>query len=397
MAEAKKRLNPARILQIDVLKGLAIIAVIMQHTVTANDLLTATATSTTTTGIAFTGSVVSSAPSFALFGPALMVLLSLTTRQAVPIFVILLGVNSGMSFIRRGYASLKASYSKDYFKRRLQRFYVPFLMILAISLLIGLIETYISGINQIQLSIFALIGVVPIYAPGNYFILLVFQFVLVFPLFFYVYRRRPKLLLVACFVIGFLFQILFLFSQLISSDVYVDSILRFLPGIALGLWICEDLDLASKRNRFILLGTLVAVFFFVLNALSVYGQAVQPLSQLVGILYPFALFYPTLLVLAGIKYIPSEAASRVLSSVADCGKASYHIFLVQMLYFNLFTFFGILKLLNPTSNILLDAVVVAGNVVCCVVVGFLFKRGNAALKRQFQVLSTKMKSRFRAA
>jgi peptidoglycan/LPS O-acetylase OafA/YrhL len=279
-------------------------------------------------------------------------------------------------------------------------------MIFAVSLLIGLIETYLSGISHIHLSIFALIGEIPLigqmpaFAPGNYFIVLVFEFVLVFPLLFYLYRRRPRLLLVACFVIGFVYNILLLFSQVITSGVYVAQvpitfILRFFPAIALGLWLSQDFGLRSKRNRFILFGSLIAVLFFVLNALSVYGVATPPLGGWVGILYPFALFYPALLVMVCIKYLPSEATSRFLSSIAYCGKASYHIFLVQMLFFNLFAFFGVLTLLNPSSNLLLDAVIVAGNIVCCVALGVLFMHGNAALKRQWRVLRTKMKSRVR--
>lgn len=395
MADAKNRANPQRVVQIDVLKGLAIIAVIIQHTIDAQDLLGPGTVGTAATAASATVAT----PSFHISGAALIFFLLLSTRQAVPIFVILLGVNWSLSFIRRRYVSLKDGYSKDYFARRLKRFYVPYLIILAVSLLVGLFETYVSGINQISLSIFALVGVVPVYAPGNYFIILVFQFVLLFPLLFYIYRRLPRLLIVASFITGFLYQfIVYFFQPTLPGSGFLYqfivlfsnlSLLHYLPGIALGLWISEDFQLFSKRNRFIFLGSVISIVYFVLTALSAYIITLQPLSGVTGLLNPLAFFYPTLLVLLGIQYLPKNAKSRFVSSIAYFGKASYHIFLVQMLYFNLFAFFGVLKLLSPTSNLVLYSVIAAGNIVCCAAFGILFMRGTDSLNHQFQVLRTK--------
>jgi peptidoglycan/LPS O-acetylase OafA/YrhL len=374
----KTPVNPSHLVQIDVLKGLAIIAVIMMHTVTSGDLIDTATVSAAASGV----------PSFQLSSVAFLILLSLSTRQAIPVFVVLLGVNSGLSFIRRKYISLKDGYSKDYLTRRFKRFYVPFLIILACSLLVGLFETHISGINQVHLSVFALVGVMPITVPGNYFLVWVFEFVLMFPLLFYLYKKRPRLVLIGSIVIALLFQSIFLFSQQIPQRLDTSFIRGPLPGIALGLWISEDLQLFSKRNRFVLLGSVVAIVYFVLRVLTIYSAMLQPLNRFIGILYPLAFFYPTMLVLLSIKYLPTKIKSGVVSLVTYFGRASYHIFLVQMLYFNLFFFFGGIKVLNPSSNLLLYIIIFAGNLVCCGGLGFLFMRGNAALERHFQVTRT---------
>ena len=61
----------------------------------------------------------------------------LTIYQAVPIFFILIGRNYGASYLRRRYSTLGAIYSKDYFASNFNRIVLPFLLIFLISFLFG--------------------------------------------------------------------------------------------------------------------------------------------------------------------------------------------------------------------------------------------------------------------
>lgn len=52
-----------------------------------------------------------------------------TIEQAVPVFLLIMGLNGTMSFKRRSYINLKQMYGLEYFKHRLMRFLIPFLII----------------------------------------------------------------------------------------------------------------------------------------------------------------------------------------------------------------------------------------------------------------------------
>jgi len=88
------------LLQIDMMKGLAIVSVIVIHSVLNNQVLT-----------------------YSLAG--------LYIWQAVPVFIVILGLNASMSFRRKGYTSLRDLYSKSYVINRFERIVFPTLLIFA--------------------------------------------------------------------------------------------------------------------------------------------------------------------------------------------------------------------------------------------------------------------------
>lgn len=51
---------------------------------------------------------------------------------------------------------------------------------------------------------------------------------------------------------------------------------------------------------------------------------------------PLTFFYTALLVLIGIKYLPKSPVNRFFATTARAGRLSWHIFLVQMIYFEFF-------------------------------------------------------------
>lgn len=377
MTDQARHLALSHIVQIDVIKGLAIIAVLLQHTITVNNVVDITQVVSGTT----------IAPQLQILPAFLLILLVFTTRQAVPVFVVLLGVNAAISYIRRGYTSLRDGYSKEYCLSRVQRLYIPFLIILLASLLIGLIETCISNNNPMHLNLFALAGLVPIYAPGNYFVLLVFQFTIVFPLLFYLYKRYPRIVIAGCFLIGFATQSV---GGLLLAGTYQIEILRYLPGIALGLWIAQDFDMFARKNRFILYFIPISISVIVLNVLSRYNTPLLPFSKILGIMYPLVFFFPLFLVLLGIRYFPKNSQNKLIGMTTYFGKASYHIFLVQMLYFNIFTFLGILKVLNPGGDLILNLAITIINATCCLAIGILFMKISNDLVNRIRTAGTKI-------
>ena len=134
--------------QIDILKALAIISVVILHTIPEEYLYS----------------------TFAVFH----------IWQAVPVFMIIMGVNLAMSFKRREYHKLNEMYSLDYLLRRFERIVYPFILFFVLTFIFGIIKTIMIGENRIYLGALSLIGFLPVTGPGNYFITLLFQLLIYF-------------------------------------------------------------------------------------------------------------------------------------------------------------------------------------------------------------------------
>src|SRR5450759_5641835 len=127
-----------RLNQIDELTGLAIISVIILHSF-----------SDATLQIIFSG---------------------LYVLQAVPIFIIVIGMNWGNSFKRKGYVALIDLYSRTYFANRIRRIVIPVIPILVFFAIFVFAQSPITLNNELQLIMDSFIGRLPISTPGNYFI-----------------------------------------------------------------------------------------------------------------------------------------------------------------------------------------------------------------------------------
>jgi hypothetical protein len=139
-----------------------------------------------------------------------------------------------------------------------------------------------------------------------------------------------------------------------ESYAYKACILRYLFAIALGMWVAKDPDLFSKRNKIVLLVAPFSVSYLVISDLLSY-----PSGAYLGII-PFffpewytqnvlSFFYPTLLILLGIKYLPKMSTTRFISALRTAGKTSYEIFLIQIAYFGMLVIWFSIK--DPPSLI----------------------------------------------
>jgi len=246
-------------------------------------------------------------------------------QQAVPVFFVLLGLNTGLSFRYKQLSAFKKLYSISYFKSRFKRIGLPFIAIFLLSLAIGFFK------SEISVGYSTLMGVLPYSGPGNYFITALFQFLVLFPAIYWLYVRKPKLAVTACFSLDLAFELTAPHISLFMHNdyLYSSSIFRYLSAIALGLWLSEDYDLHSRRNRFIWGGAMLSIGYIVTSwwpnppFTSMWGWRTENV---------FSFFYPAILVLISIKYLP-DTRGRAVNSLGYIGNASFHIFLVQIIYF----------------------------------------------------------------
>ena len=260
-----------RVHAIDLIKGVAVLFVVLQHTVDRSVLL-----AIFSPNLLFFAPLpgITSLPIFAFNG-----LVNLTIDQAVPLFLVVMGINAEIS--GRG--------------PRIRRLIYPFILIFIISLAIGISRgQYYIGANSLLFQL-------PVSGPGNYFIPLAVSFAIIGKWVVTVYRRWPQEMIIGAFLVNLSFNIF-----IREWEYYDICILRCIFAIVLGMYIYEN-----GINKYILIMLPISIAVIVSlrdwNALT--------------------FFFPAFSIAIAIH---NSFGNRILEVL---GKASYHIFLVQILYF----------------------------------------------------------------
>jgi peptidoglycan/LPS O-acetylase OafA/YrhL len=288
--------------QIDFVKALAIVAVIALHTLSARTLTVI----------------------FAQFH----------IWQAVPVFFILMGITSTISFVNKKQTTLLQVYSPQYFVNRFWRIIIPFSVAFMVSLCYGIWR----GSCYVGWQWF--VGLLPVSGPGNYFVTILVQYIVVAPLILILYLKSPKVAIVILFAIDIAFQLLAPHIPVFESDPYLYSacILRYFSALGLGFYVAREflnkgrIELAD--NRFILVLLPVSVVYLFIGR-----WVLQPFPLFLdawGTQNVISFFYPLMLIILAFnnwQRIHLDRYGRLSRAWLKIGEASYHIFLVQMLFF----------------------------------------------------------------
>jgi peptidoglycan/LPS O-acetylase OafA/YrhL len=289
--------------QIDILKGLAIISVVLIHTYNNTVLL-------------------------AIGAPFYM-------WQAVPVFLLLAAFTNAysLSFARK--TTLAQCYDLSVILRRLKRLMVPYLAVwifqllvvlwfITAGILIPLEDTnhfFYNGINLIFNFLSGASG------PGHYFVPVVLQLIFLVPLLYYLALRSPSLMLAAAFVLDLVMECISVLSGM-SSWLYGILLTRFIFICALGVWLVFN---ERVMTRWILIGGVLGAVYIAANSYLNFQFWFFSLDQ--SFFHEFAFIWALLLVILGFQYLPSGTGSRIVRILTGLGKASWHIFLVQMTFF----------------------------------------------------------------
>lgn len=333
--------RPGYFPSIDVLKGLAIISVILLHTITDKLL------------------------KFTLY--------PFHIYQAVPVFMVLAGLTLMFTFGNADPKSFKSYYNLKYFNKKILRLVYPFLIILIISLLYGLWD------RSYYLGILSIAGYLPVTGPGNYYISLLLEFIIIAPFIAYFYRKNPGLLLASMVLIDLGFQLIAPHIGLFSGDSYIyrACILRYFSAIALGLLISDEfsreghIDLMNKRYRPVLLMLPISILYISIGMFV--GQPFPLFKPEWGtqniLSFPYALILAVLVLNLDISRYNSKMANKVIIPI---GKASYHIFLVQILFFG----FGLsfVNYVTKDNLLLVGGIAILLNLLSAIVLGLIFYR-----------------------
>lgn len=283
--------------QIDLLKALAIVAVVSQH------------------GLPFSERLDS-------YG-------SLWTDQAVPVFIVLTGLLLAR-FDKVGPLPWRGLDAPGYLKRRAARLLVPFSVTWVAALAVGLLV-----VGSIYLGALTLLGALPVVGPGNYYIPVAVQLVLLTPAVAWAMRRWVGPTLVVCLALNVGFELVWTRAGLVhggsSAFVYDAISLRYLFLLALGVWLAVAAPRTWRDLRWLLVGAAVAVAYLLVEhghtgALLGFAPGFERRTNFI------AACYPVLLVALGLRWLPASAP-RALKPAVTLGRASYHVFLTQIVWF----------------------------------------------------------------
>ena len=245
--------------------------------------------------------------------------------QAVPVFIVLMGLNLSMSLRRQA-----EKHGPSHYWRRLKRLAIPFAIVFAVSTAIALWRWNALGFRP-KFGPLTALGYLPFGGAGNYFILFIAFYMAVGPAMWAAYRRWPRMTVAALVAADLAYELAWgaLNVGVARFSVYGVNPIRLLAAFAIGLWLADGWGLTERRNRWLLVWGAVSLVYMIAIQLvprpGIFPYTWQP-QNVVGF------GYTALLVMAGMRWLP-EAERGAWAVFAELGRASYHVFLAQMLWF----------------------------------------------------------------
>lgn len=244
-------------------------------------------------------------------------------RQAVPIFIVLMGLNAASSFQRRA----SSAYSAGYFTVRLGRLGAPYLVTWVAAVIVA------AALGGLYTGPLLLVGYLPITGPGTYYLTFLWQAVLVMPLLVGLFWRFPRRVAVATAIAAMAYDAGTRAVEPISGSsayLFSSALPQYLPLLVLGIWLAgSDRQRAFRQLTFVLPVALVALFLVHTGTLS--GWGVVP-SGFWGTYTVYSAAFPAWVVTGVLSgaLVPRRGLARVTRASALVGRASYHIFLAQI-------------------------------------------------------------------
>lgn len=323
---------------LDLLKGFAILSVIYLH------------------------SGFSAATSKAVLAPFLF-------NLAVPIFMIVSGFTYSISLSRiEGSKSvLKTYYSFNNLYRKLIRILPCYLIIFAIELIASPYE-FTNG--RSVLKFFYCLCTGGYLFPGSYYIPILIQLILIFPLLKILYNKLKA----KAFIPIIAFQLIY---ELTIHYLNIDSkytrllIIRYLAFIIGGIFIFDKYKTKNIKHKWAYIASFIlgAAYIIIIGYLDFKPEII--FSEWTTTAIPTALYLVPVIMLLMFKF----GEKNVHPLFCIIGKASYHIYLFQMIYF------GIVKSKLSVTRPLINCIIgVCFSVILGIIMYFIENKITKAIK-----------------
>lgn len=292
---------------------------------------------------------------------------------AVPIFLMLSGYNSAMSFSRYPSDHLRDLYNPRKLYQKLNTIFVPYTFLYLADVLLR--KQLLIFKDPGQLLYTFLSGGIKGGLHGGYFFCVFWQFILLAPLLYLLIKKLPKtgLWLAAIFTVAFN-SISHYYG--LPKDITRILIFRYIFIICCGFWFYQNKNRLNKVYT-VLLGIYSAFSIWFLIAtqyfdyhfpLKCYWPKTSIYANGYHILIVFVCFY-----LFANKTIPGKFGNFC----TQLGRSTFHIFLFQMLYYRVNwddAWFGALPMMAKLTM----------NVIVCVAIGMLWYYFETAVRRHIK-------------
>lgn len=269
-------------------------------------------------------------------------------NMAVPIFMIISGFVYAKSFVKHKVSSMEIAYSPSYIIDKIVRYTIPYAMVFIVEVIVF----SISGKKDFTIFDIILSFVSGGFGPGGYYYPIMIQFIFVFPIIYFIIRRYDFSGLVLCFCINFIYELLQCAYEL-NVECYGKILFRYIMLIAFGCYIA--IGEKKFKNSFKFLSMIIGVAYIIL---FVYLD----FTPLITRYWTGTSLWACLYILPIAVFLLNSNIHCVLIELI--GKASYNIYLFQMVYY---CAKNLVYAIVP--NRILQVIV---NVVICCVMGLIF-------------------------
>ncbi len=274
--------------------------------------------------------------------------------MAVPIFMLITGFNYTNSALIRPFICVK-DYIKT-FVHRYVRLTLPFMVILLIE--------WFFNIRNIQHHHFTTAYINGGVGPGSYYYPVMLQIILIFPIIFYVLKKFGEKGLWSVFAFQLFIEYVQYFLNL-NSFMYKQLCFRYLFFVALGSWLVLKKDKISTNK--LLVSLMIGVSYLTIFVSSESPTAYLPFDKwsktaLLSAFYIFPIF-----AYIYYNYGDKRIDNRFTALLELIGRASWHIYLIQMLFFAAIRPIG-----HPLDKTIPLAICIPLSILICVTLGIIF-------------------------
>lgn len=236
--------------------------------------------------------------------------------MAVPVFIIISGITFTISFERQGLQKLEDAYCAKSLLKKVSRFTIPFLIAYAIEIM----WDHISPNDVIEYDIIPTLvrgGL----GPGSYYYPIMMQFILLAPVVYFIVKRKRAKGVFLCLIINLIYEFLHVMYGM-PTECYRLIVVRYTFLIAVGCYL--SLNLSLHKGAMLAMFGVGALF---LCMTCYWGYKPKILIDWTRTCFLSSMYIVPVVAIAIRK---CEFRCRPLELL---GKASYNIFLTQMVYF----------------------------------------------------------------
>ncbi len=295
--------------------------------------------------------------------------------MAVPLLMVLSGYLYAGSYERAGIDTLQKAYAPAFVLRKLLRYLIPFCIVFGVQVLLEcrtaavslrwIVYTFVSG------------GL----GMGSYYVPVMLQFVFLFPILYFILKKYGIAGLLLCGALNFSYEILAKL-YLFPDSCYRLLVFRYILVIAFGCWL--QMYPCKTKPVWRVVSLLCGIGFITARCYLGY----EP--KCINTAWAGTSFAACLYLLPPAALLLRRSPKMRIKPLELIGRASYHIFLVQMLFFKYFISYTAVLFKSPYIACIWDIFV-------CVSVGTAFYFIESFLTKRIAAKAVSAAGRIRAS